>query len=107
MRPRTVRGPKDSACDARFVRLQEILEADDVGPDHLEHGEAAVAPKFLGFRQDVILSLVQQDEQPGLARLLMIAPVALRPTADSRHADAVGRNELWLSARAGIPGSHS
>ena len=42
-----------------LVRLQEFLEADDVRPDHLEHGKAAIAAQFGRLGHEVILSLVE------------------------------------------------
>ena len=76
-------GGEQLRIDPLLVRLQEILEADHIGPDHLEDGETAIAPQFRRLRHEVILGLVQQDEQPGLARLLVIGLVALRARRES------------------------
>ena len=41
-------GGEQLGIDPLLVRLKEILEADHIGPDHLEDGEAAIAPSSGG-----------------------------------------------------------
>ncbi len=69
-------GGEQLRVDHVLVRLEKILEAGHVRPDHLEHGKAAVVPQFCGFWHEVIKSIFPQDEQPGVAWLLVIGPVA-------------------------------
>ena len=80
--------------DLVLVRLQEILESDDVRLDHLEDSETAVQAEFPWFRHEVVLGVILQDEQPGVAGLLMVGRIPFRPAANGGHADAVGIAEM-------------
>ena len=71
-------GGEEFGVDLVFFRLQEIFEADDVGLDHLEDGEAAVEAEFAGLGDDVVFGVVLQDEEPGVAWLLVIGRVVAR-----------------------------
>lgn len=55
-----------------LVRLQIVLESDHVRLDHLEDGEAPVETELPRFRHNVVLSFVQQNEEPWLAWLLVV-----------------------------------
>jgi hypothetical protein len=59
-----------------FIRLQEILEANNVSLDHLEDGKASVKTELWRLPHKVILSLVPQNEQSRFAGLLVILYIA-------------------------------
>src|SRR5260370_16143988 len=98
--PADLRG-QQFGIDLVFIRLQEIFESDDVGLDHLENSKAAVQAKFSRLRQDVILSLFLQDEQPGLAGLLVIRVIFFRAATEGGLTDAVSVFELNSVPRHG------
>ena len=58
----TYLGGKQFGIDLVLVRLQEILESDDVGLDHLEDCKASVQAQFSRLRQQVIFGVVLQNE---------------------------------------------
>ena len=70
-------GGEQLGIDLVLVRLQEVLEADNILLDHLEDAEAPVAPELRRTGQVVVLCVLGENEEPRLARLLMIgrAPV--------------------------------
>src|SRR5437588_310456 len=79
-----------------LVRLQEVLESNDVRFDHLEDGKAAIQTELPRLWHEIVFRLVQQDEQPGFAGLLVIRRIALRTAVNGGHADAVGVTEVNL-----------
>src|SRR5450755_1306143 len=83
-------GGKQFGIDLVPVRLKKSFKPDDISPDHLENGEAAVQTEFPRLRHEVILGIIPQYKQPGLAGLLVIERVPLGATADRGHADTVG-----------------
>ncbi len=74
--------------------MQIILKSNNVRLDLFEDSKAAVQAKFTRLRHEVILSLVLQNEQPGLAWLLVIRRIAFRTAANGGHADAVCVTEV-------------
>ena len=88
-------GREQLRIDAVLVRLQEVLEADDVLLDHLEDAKAAVAPELGGAGQVVVSCVLREQEEPRLACLLVIRGHGFRAAEDPRrHRDAVGVAEV-------------
>src|SRR5439155_6612286 len=56
--------------------------------------KAAVQTEFTRLRHVIILRLVLQNEQPGLACLLVIGRISFRTAANRGHADAVSVTEV-------------
>ena len=83
--PAHLRG-QQFGIDLVLVRLQEVFEADDVGLGLLEDGKAAVQAECPRLGYHVVHSVFPQDEEPRLARLLVIG-------LDS----SPGRREWWAS----------
>ncbi len=90
-------GGEQLRIDLVLVGLQEGLEADDVLLHHLEDAEAPVAPELVRARELVAVGVLGENEEPRLARLLVIGGHRLRTAEDRRcHGDAVGVPEVRL-----------
>jgi len=74
-----------SFCDCR-----KFSKSDNIHLDHLEHCKAVIEAQFARFGDEVVLNLILQNEQPGLAGLLVICGITFRAAANGGHADAVG-----------------
>ena len=96
-------GGQQFRIDAVLVRLQKVLEADNVLLHHLEHAETSVAPERRRTGQLVVVGVVRQNEEPRLARLLMIGRHGFRTALDPwRDGEAVGVPEVNLRDGHGL-----
>ena len=88
--------------DLVLVRLQEVFEADDVGLGLLEDRKAAVQAQGSRLGYLVVHRVFPQDEEPWLARLLVIGLIVLRAAANGGRRDGVGVSEVNFGSGHGL-----
>jgi hypothetical protein len=99
-------GGEQFRVDLVSVRPKKALKPDDVRLDHFEYGETAVRSELSRLRHEVILSFVQQNEQPGFAWLLVIRRITFRAASNGGHADSVGVAEVNFGRENGFAVFH-